>query len=221
MHFQLHKTSFANFKQRCWNMSELFEVLLQNDLFLRFRNLRTGHTTRPPAGRWYFGPRREVAFQTQTGNPRQMKQQQNGQNLLAFLCINHPMQMISIQESTNNHFDPLKSKWKETWIKIPWCDTQSWVAPRGRRGRSDIYIYIHTYIYIYIIYLYVVLVTTSMVVILKQLAETKKVSKVAKWSGTPMKHLKDIVVHKQRLSKTTPFQRILTGLPQKTDSSPG
>ena len=62
------------------------------------------------------------------------------------------MQMISIQESTNNHFDPLKSKWKETWIKIPWCDTQSWVAPRGRRGRSDIYIYIYIHIYIYNIF---------------------------------------------------------------------
>ena len=94
-------------------------------------------------------------------------------------------------------------------------------------GEGVIYIYIYTYIHTYIhtcmhIYnIFVVLVTTSMVVILKQLAETKKVSKVAKWSGTPMKHLKDIVVHKQRLSKTTPFQRILTGLPQKTDSSPG
>jgi len=41
-----------------------------------------------------------------------------------------------------------------------------WVAPMGRRGRSDIV---------------VVLVTASMVVMLKWLAKTKQVSK---WCGT-------------------------------------
>lgn len=69
-------TSFANFKRRCWSYSKF--------CFKMTTNLRTGHTTRPPEGRWYFGPHREVAFQTQTGNPHQTRRmQQNGQNLLA------------------------------------------------------------------------------------------------------------------------------------------
>lgn len=66
-----------------------------------------------------------------------------------------------------------------------------WVAPMGRRGRSDIV---------------VVLVTASMVVMLKWLAKTKQVPRMVR--DTPMKHLKDIVVHKRSLSKTTPFQSI-------------